>query len=599
MERTRIEASLEKRTLALQALHQVTKDLGSELKLATVLRRIMDRAVALLDARRGGGIYLYDGAGKVLRLTEVAGINAGRVGKVLHLDEGMAGQVFQTGQPLIVNDYANWPGRATVLVPWPSSAVMGVPLFLEEKVIGVLGVFDDSHRRTFDQSDVELAEMFAAQAAIAIRNAELYEQAQREIAERKRAEEAVRRAHDDLEHRVEVRTKEWDMANAQLAWQIEERERAEAALRESEAVSGSILASLVGHLAIVDRSGVIIRVNDAWDRFARENDSQSSAAVCVGADYLDVCRRSAQRGDEIAQAVLEGIEAVLAGRRGEFVLEYPCHALSKERWFEMRVSPLKRPEGGAAIFHADVSYRKQAELEMGRLRRELAHMSRVSMMGELTASLAHELNQPLTAIVSNASAGERFLAAPAPPLGELAEILADVAADAKRAGEVIHRLRSLLKKDITRFLPLDVNALIQEVVALTQTDALIRHHPIVLVLAPALPPVRGDRVQLQQVLLNLVLNGMEAMEAQAPAARQLRIQTRPAGPAVRVGVQDRGPGIPPDKLETVFDAFFTTKALGMGMGLAISRSIVEAHAGRIWAENNPEQGATFWFSLPA
>ena len=595
-ERKHVEMSLEKRTSALQALHQVTKDIGSELKLSTVLRRIMDRAVELLDAHRGGGIYLYDAVENVLRLAEVSGINEGRTGTVLQMHEGMAGRVFQTAQPLIVNDYANWPGRATVLVPWPSSAVMGVPLFLEERAIGVLGVFDDSHRRTFDQADVELAEMFAAQAAIAIRNAELYEQAQREIAERKRAEEAVLRAHDELERRVEVRTKEWDIANAQFAWQIEERKRAEAALRESEAVSGSILASLVGHLAIVDRSGVIIRVNDAWDRFARENDSQSSTAVCVGADYLDVCRRSAERGDEIAQAALEGIEAVLAGRRGEFVLEYPCHAPSKERWFEMRVSPLKQPEGGAAIFHADVSYRKQAELEMGRLRRELAHMSRVSMMGELTASLAHELNQPLTAIVSNAYAGERYLAGPTPPLGELAEILADVAADAKRAGEVIHRLRSLLKKDTTRFLPLDVNDLIREVVALTQTDALIRHQPIAL--APDLPPVRGDRVQLQQVLLNLVLNGMEAMEAQAPAARRLRIQTLRAGPGVRVGVQDRGPGLPPDKVETVFDAFFTTKASGMGMGLAISRSIVEAHGGRIWAENNPDRGATFWFSLP-
>jgi PAS domain S-box-containing protein len=597
-ERKRVEVSLEKRTCALQALHQVTKDLGSELKVSAVLRRIMDRAVELLDARRGGGIYLYDAAENVLRLAEVSGINEGRTGTVLQMHEGMAGQVFQTGQPLIVNDYANWPGRATVLVPWPSSAVMGVPLFLDERVIGVLGVFDDSHRRTFDQSDVELAEMFAAQAAIAIRNADLYEQAQREIAERKRAEEAVLRAHDELERRVEVRTKEWDLANAQLAWQIEERERAEAALRESEAVSGSILASLVGHLAIVDRSGVIVRVNDAWDRFARENDSQSSAAVSVGADYLDVCRRSAERGDEIAQAALEGIEAVLAGRRGEFVLEYPCHAPSKERWFEMRVSSLKRPEGGAAIFHADVSYRKQAELEMGRLRRELAHMSRVSMMGELTASLAHELNQPLTAIVSNAHAGERYLAAPAPPLAEVGEILADVAADAQRAGEVIRRMRSLLKNDTTRFLPLELNEVIREVVALTQTDALIRHHPIALALAPALPPVRGDRVQLQQVLLNLVLNGMEAMEAQAPAARHLGIQTLRAGPAVRVGVQDRGPGLPPERLETVFDAFFTTKASGMGMGLAISRSIVEAHGGRIWAENNPDRGATFWFSLP-
>ncbi|HSB82283.1 MAG TPA: GAF domain-containing protein, partial [Candidatus Methylomirabilis sp.] len=411
-ERKRVEVSLEKRTCALQALHQVTKDIGSELKLPAVLRRIMDRAVELLDARRGGGIYLYDAADNVLRLAEVSGINEGRTGTVLQLHEGMAGRVFQTARPLIVNDYANWPGRATVLVPSPSSAVMGVPLFLEERVIGVLGVIDDSQRRLFDQADVELAEMFAAQAAIAIGNAKLYEQAQREIVERQRAEEEVRRAHGELEHRVEARTRQWEVANAQLTRQVEERERAEAALRESEAVSGSMLASLVGHFAIIDRSGVIIRVNDSWDRFARENNSQSSAAVSVGVNYLEVCRRSVGHGDESAHAALEGIEAVLAGRKREFVFEYPCHAPSKDRWFHMRVLPLMRPEGGAVIFHADVSHLKQTESEMGRLRRELAHISRVTMLGELTASLAHELNQPLAAIVSNAQAGERFLAAP-------------------------------------------------------------------------------------------------------------------------------------------------------------------------------------------
>jgi PAS domain S-box-containing protein len=264
-------------------------------------------------------------------------------------------------------------------------------------------------------------------------------------------------------------------------------------------------------------------------------------------------------------------------------------------------APLRNAAGeivGLSTTLRDVTERKRAEEEAERLRRDLAHMSRVTMLGELTAALAHELNQPLTAIVSNAHAGERYLASPAPPLGEVAEILADVVADAQRAGEVIRRLRSLLKKDTTRFVPLDVNELIREVVALTQTDALIRHQPITLTLTPDLPPVRGDRVQLQQVLLNLVLNGMEAMEAASPAARQLGIETLHTGSDVRVGVQDQGPGIPPDKLDTIFDTFFTTKASGIGMGLAISRSIVEAHGGRIWAENHPDRGAAFWFSLP-
>jgi len=218
-----------------------------------------------------------------------------------------------------------------------------------------------------------------------------------------------------------------------------------------------------------------------------------------------------------------------------------------------------------------------------------------------TASLAHELNQPLTAIASNAHVLQRLLAQRVPPLGEVNEATADIAADALRAGEVIRRLQHFLTKDakdVDRFRALDVNLLIREVEALTRTDSIIRHHPIALALAPDLPSVRGDRIQLQQVLLNLVLNGTEAMEPQPPAARQLGIQTLAVGRAVRVGVQDQAPGIPPDKLETIFDTFFTTKPHGMGMGLAISRSIIEAHGGWIWAENNPG-GATFWFTLPA
>jgi two-component system sensor kinase FixL len=219
-------------------------------------------------------------------------------------------------------------------------------------------------------------------------------------------------------------------------------------------------------------------------------------------------------------------------------------------------------------------------------------------MGEMAAALAHELNQPLTAILSNAHAGERYLAQGAPPLDEIREILQDVVGDARRAGEVIQRLRSLLRKDEARFLPLDVNQVIREMATLVHTDAILRNVVIELELAPDLPTVRGDRVQLQQVLLNLVLNGMEAV-GQDGAAKRIAIRTERAGGEMCVKVRDEGPGIPADQLSRVFETFYTTKAKGMGMGLPISRSIVEAHGGRIWAENNPDRGATFSFTLPA
>jgi two-component system, LuxR family, sensor kinase FixL len=219
-------------------------------------------------------------------------------------------------------------------------------------------------------------------------------------------------------------------------------------------------------------------------------------------------------------------------------------------------------------------------------------------MGEMAAALAHELNQPLTAIMSNAHAGERYLAQGAPPLDEIRDILQDVVGDARRAGEVIQRLRGLLRKDEARLLPLDVNHVIREMATLVHTDAVLRSVGIDLNLAPELPLVRGDRVQLQQVLLNLVLNGMEAMGA-AGEARRIVIRTQMADGAVRVAVQDQGPGIPADQLSRIFDTFYTTKPNGMGMGLAISRSIIETHGGRLWAENNPDGGATFSFTLLA
>ena len=211
--------------------------------------------------------------------------------------------------------------------------------------------------------------------------------------------------------------------------------------------------------------------------------------------------------------------------------------------------------------------------------------------------MLHELNQPLTAILSNAHAGEPCLAQGAPPLDEVREILQDVVGDARRAGEVIQRLRGLLRKDEARVLPLNINQVIREMAAFVHTDAILRNLVIDLNLAPELPLVRGDRVHLQQVLLNLVLNGMEAMSPEG-AERRTVVQTLQAEGAVRVSVRDQGPGIPEDTLSRIFETFYTTKPNGMGMGLAISRSIVEAHGGRIWAENNPDRGATFAFTLP-
>ena len=248
---------------------------------------------------------------------------------------------------------------------------------------------------------------------------------------------------------------------------------------------------------------------------------------------------------------------------------------------------------------ANALSRKQGELETQRLRQELTHIGRVSAMGELSASLAHELNQPLTAILSNAQAAQDLLALDVLDLEAVREILSDIVADDKRAAAVIRRLRTLLKKGDLEFVPLDINEIVGEVAWLVKNDALIRNVSMSLDLASDLPGVLGDRVQLQQVVLNLVLNGLEALRPPGAGARTLVIRTaRDGASAVTVAVQDSGTGIDEKDTDRIFQPLYTTKAEGLGMGLTIARTIVDAHGGRLVAANNQHGGATVHFTLP-
>ena len=249
---------------------------------------------------------------------------------------------------------------------------------------------------------------------------------------------------------------------------------------------------------------------------------------------------------------------------------------------------------------ANLLSRRQAERELQKLRQDLGHINRVATVGELTASLAHELHQPLAAILSNAQAAQNVLKADPVDLGEIRAILKDIVDDDKRAGAVIHRVHALLRKDGVEFTDLDVNDLVSEVAGLVRGDVALRHASLRLELAPRLPRVRGDRVQLQQVVLNLVLNGLEAMQELSAGGRTLVLRTaRDSSTVVRVAVRDFGAGIDEADLGHIFQTFYTTKSGGLGMGLAIARSIVEAHDGRLEAENNLDGGATFSFTLPS
>ena len=247
----------------------------------------------------------------------------------------------------------------------------------------------------------------------------------------------------------------------------------------------------------------------------------------------------------------------------------------------------------------DITGRRMAEEALNAARSELAHVARVMSLGALTASIAHEVNQPLSGIITNASTGLRMLAADPPNIEGARVTMQRTLRDGNRASEVIQRLRSLFTHGLRRVEPVDLNDAAREVLTLSSSE--LQRSRVVLMkdFDDGLPPVNGDRVQLQQVILNLVLNAADAMRGVEDRPRNLLVATaREATSQVRLSVRDSGVGVDPTSVEKLFDAFYTTKDYGMGIGLAVSRSIIESHAGRLWATANDGPGATFSFSIP-
>ena len=297
---------------------------------------------------------------------------------------------------------------------------------------------------------------------------------------------------------------------------------------------------------------------------------------------------------DIADGLLRCFERAMSSE-DTATLEYSLASLGEVRFFEARVVRCDTDKVLSIV--RDITERRRAELQARELRDELAHVGRVTTLAALTGTLAHEINQPLAAIMTNAQAATRLIAAPVPDLVELRAALADIVSDNQRAADVVRRLRSLLKKDTSEYAAVNLNASIDEVIKVLQSDIVSRRIVLDLELAPNLPRVLGDRVQLQQVMLNLLMNAFEALEN--VAIKRVILRTDADDSTVQVSVIDHGVGLTDEQLPRMFEPFYTTKADGMGLGLAICQTIMNAHDGTVAVQRNAERGTTFSFSLPS
>ncbi len=406
-----------------------------------------------------------------------------------------------------------------------------------------------------------------------------------EITQRQHAEAALREANAELERRVAART-------ADLQEEVVRRRDTEATLRASEERWRSMFeASAVG-ITIMDQQNHFAAVNEAFQKMVgyTEQELQSLGPVDI-------------THEDDREATREMIQDVQSGKRQDYQAEKRYRRKDgKVIWVRVSTARALDPNSpipGIPALVEDITERKRAEMAWQDAREALSRATRLTVMGELSASIAHEINQPLSAIITNGHACERFLGFSPPDLDEVKDAVGEIVRDGRRASEVLSRIRAMSKNSAPERGQVDVNRAITEVLALTR-DELHRHRISVMTeLHSNLPVIMADRVQLQQVVLNLVMNGIDAMRAVTDRPRNLTVRSQLSDQGnIVVNVADSGIGLDPANRDRIFDSFFTTKPEGMGMGLAISNTIIQAHHGQLWAKSGSPFGAVFGFTLP-
>ncbi len=411
--------------------------------------------------------------------------------------------------------------------------------------------------------------------------------------ERKRAQEALRKSHEELESRVAERTAELAEANRSLQAEIGEHRRDEERLKREHAFNLALLDTVGSLIVVLDPEGKVVHFNRTSELVTGYTFDEVNQCY-----FWDVFLP-----DEDIPQVKAAFEQVVGGQSLDHYENHWQTKAGDRRCIVWSSAPLR--DGNGRVEHIiasgnDITERKQLEERDKQRLMELAHLLRLNTLGEMTTEITHELNQPLTAITTYSDVCRRKLGAARMDPGELGDIVDKIARQAQRAGEIIRRLRSFARKATPNQVPLDINGLIRDVARLVHVDAQWNGVAIELALADTLPAALADKTLIEQVVVNLARNAIETMVEHQSNDPALTIKTRLNGnDMIEVAVCDNGPGVDAEVLEHLFEPFFTTKADGIGVGLSLSRSIIEAHGGHLRPASNSGAGATFLFTVPA
>jgi C4-dicarboxylate-specific signal transduction histidine kinase len=534
----------------------------------TILQTLADKVLAILSAD-SAGLSLLTKDKKRFYWAAIAGAWGPHIGGGTPRDFGPCGDVLDRNIPIL---FTHWERRYPYLGTATPLAEEGllVPFYVKGKAVGTIWVIAHTDRRKFDAEDLRQLESASRFASAAYQTMESIENLKSEVAARERAEIGLRELTEGLEAQVQVRTKELG--------------RSEAFLADAQRLSAT------GSFSWRVATGEITWSEQLYRIFELEQ------GVPVTVDLI----RTRVHPEDLPSLydMIERARGAGSDFEYELRMRMPDHSVKR---LHMVAHGTKGPDGQLEYIGAvqDVTQQRLSEEALGKARSELAHVARVTTVGTLTASIAHELNQPLSGIITNANTCMRMLGADPPNVSGAIETVRRTIRDANRASEVITRLRALFSKKNTTIESVDLSEAAQEVIALSSHELQRSRVIVQRELADDLPRVAGDRVQLQQVILNLLLNASDAMNSVDDRPRQLKIKTeRDPGQGVRLIVQDAGVGLEWQSLDKVFEPFFTTKSGGMGIGLSVSRSIIESHRGRLWAAPNNGPGATFSFSIP-